>query len=67
MLLDATFRCCYCGGEIETAVDPSAGRRQTYTEDCQVCCRPNVLHIVLEREGNGLVALIDAEPESDLE
>jgi hypothetical protein len=19
-------------------------RRQTYVEDCQVCCRPNVLH-----------------------
>jgi hypothetical protein len=21
-------------------VDPSGGKRQSYTEDCQVCCRP---------------------------
>lgn len=26
-------------------VDESAGHRQTYVEDCQVCCRPNVLRI----------------------
>jgi hypothetical protein len=24
-------------------VDESAGRRQSYVEDCQVCCKPNVL------------------------
>lgn len=24
-------------------VDESAGRRQRYIEDCQVCCKPNVL------------------------
>jgi len=22
-------------------VDESAGRRQSYIEDCQVCCKPN--------------------------
>jgi hypothetical protein len=26
-------------------VDDSAGVRQSYVEDCQVCCKPNVLHI----------------------
>ncbi len=24
-------------------MDESAGRRQRYVEDCQVCCKPNVL------------------------
>jgi hypothetical protein len=26
-------------------VDESAGSRQEYVEDCQVCCKPNVLRI----------------------
>jgi 5-enolpyruvylshikimate-3-phosphate synthase len=26
-------------------VDESAGRRQSYIEDCQVCCKPNVLRV----------------------
>jgi hypothetical protein len=29
----------------ETTVDKSAGRTQSYVEDCQICCKPNVLHI----------------------
>lgn len=28
-----------------TAVDESAGRTQSYVEDCQVCCKPNVLRV----------------------
>jgi hypothetical protein len=26
-------------------VDESAGTRQQYVEDCQVCCKPNVLDV----------------------
>jgi hypothetical protein len=26
-------------------VDSSAGSKQNYIEDCQVCCKPNVLHV----------------------
>ena len=26
-------------------MDESAGSRQRYVEDCQVCCKPNVLRI----------------------
>jgi hypothetical protein len=26
-------------------VDESAGSRQRYIEDCQVCCKPNVLRV----------------------
>jgi hypothetical protein len=40
-----TFQCAWCGENNETLIDPSEGDHQQYTEDCQVCCRPNILHI----------------------
>jgi hypothetical protein len=43
--MEARFQCAGCGQWNETTVDDSVGRRQSYTEDCQVCCKPNVLHI----------------------
>ena len=47
-LIDVTYLCAACGSENETAVDPSGGSHQHYTEDCAVCCRPNVLDIRIE-------------------
>ena len=35
-----TYECAFCGEENEVLVDPGGGRRQTFTEDCAVCCRP---------------------------
>jgi hypothetical protein len=43
--MEARFQCAGCGQWNETTVDESAGRRQSYIEDCQVCCKPNVLRI----------------------
>jgi hypothetical protein len=40
-----TFICAYCGEENEVFVEPEGGEKQKLTEDCAVCCRPNVLHI----------------------
>jgi Cysteine-rich CPXCG len=39
----AGFQCAGCGEWNETNVDEAAGLRQVYVEDCQVCCRPNIL------------------------
>ncbi len=39
------FQCAGCGEWNQTTVDDSAGRQQSYVEDCQICCKPNVLHI----------------------
>ena len=65
MLIEADFVCSYCGETISTSVDRSGGGRQSYVEDCQVCCRPNLLHIEIDpRDPNN--ARIDAEPESDM-
>jgi hypothetical protein len=44
-LVQARFQCAGCGEWNSTTVDESAGRRQSYVEDCQVCCKPNVLHV----------------------
>jgi hypothetical protein len=43
--MDAGFKCAGCGEWNETSVDESAGSHQSYVEDCQVCCKPNVLEV----------------------
>ncbi len=35
-----TYECAFCGEENEVLVDTGGGRRQTFTEDCAVCCQP---------------------------
>jgi hypothetical protein len=44
-LMKSGFQCAACGEWNETSVDESGGRRQSYVEDCQVCCKPNVLRV----------------------
>jgi hypothetical protein len=50
-----TYACAFCGEENETFVDPTAGDRQTYTEDCVVCCRPNLITLILDQDGDVLL------------
>jgi hypothetical protein len=64
MTIPGWYFCATCGEQIDTTVDPSAGRSQSYVEDCQVCCRPNVLKVSLVTEDGELAAIIEAEPES---
>ena len=42
------FQCASCGEWNENTVDETAGSRQRYVEDCQVCCRPNVLRVTYD-------------------
>lgn len=41
----AAVQCPFCGETDELAIDLGGGERQTYTEDCAVCCRPRVVHV----------------------
>ena len=66
MLISASADCPYCGEPNELEIDPSAGKRQTYTEDCQVCCRPWVVKVKLLGDGEASVSLY-AEDESSSE
>ena len=43
------FLCPYCGEEISMVLDTSVPR-QTYVEDCQVCCRPIEVRYVIEND-----------------
>ena len=44
------YQCAGCGEWNDTSVDPAGARRQVYVEDCQVCCRPNVLTVEYDRD-----------------
>ena len=47
-----TYSCAFCGEDNEVFADPSGGRRQTFTEDCTVCCRPNLIALVFDEDGD---------------
>lgn len=49
---EATYICDACGEEIVIPIDLSAGSQQSYVEDCPVCCRPNVVHLDIDEEGD---------------
>lgn len=48
---EASYFCDCCGEEIIIPIDLSAGREQTYVEDCPVCCRPMVIHVSIDEDG----------------
>jgi len=35
-----SLQCPYCGESAELRIDVDGGARQTYVEDCPICCRP---------------------------
>ena len=48
---EASYICDSCGEEIVVPIDLSAGTEQEYVEDCPVCCRPNVVHVEVDEDG----------------
>lgn len=54
------YDCPCCGEAIRAVLDLSAGQQQTYVEDCPVCCRPLVLRVRFDAEGE---ASVEAEAE----
>lgn len=47
-LTPADWRCAACGRPNETLVDLSAGFEQEYVEDCAICCRPNLISLLID-------------------
>ena len=47
-----TYGCAFCGEENELLLDASGGRRQIFTEDCTVCCRPNLITLTFDEDGD---------------
>lgn len=57
----AGFQCAGCGEWNHTTVDETVGRNQNYVEDCQICCKPNVLQVQWDQQSQEF--LIRAELE----
>lgn len=50
-----SYQCAFCGEENEILLDESAGDKQVMTEDCAVCCRPNVITYTRDSHGNQML------------
>ena len=49
-LMEHSFACPHCGEEISMVLDLSV-RKQTYVEDCEVCCNPiEITYTVTDEE-----------------
>jgi len=59
--MHAGFQCAGCGEWNPTTIDASAGHSQTYVEDCQVCCKPNLLRIAYDAEAGEFVIAAQLE------
>jgi hypothetical protein len=54
----AVWECAVCGSANETAIDPELGSPQKFTDDCRICCHPNLLRIRVDAEGDLLVDVV---------
>jgi hypothetical protein len=61
MQTTSEYTCAFCGEPNTTFIDISGGMQQSYIEDCQVCCRPNILYIAIDED------TLDIEINSDYE
>lgn len=62
---DLVYSCEFCGEMNSVSFDASSfavARRQQFTEDCAVCCRPNLITLEIDRDG---FVSIDAQREYD--
>ncbi|MDK8464721.1 CPXCG motif-containing cysteine-rich protein [Marinobacter sp. SS13-12] len=55
------IQCPYCWETLDISVDPSVAD-QEYVEDCQVCCQPIVVHVVLDEN---LTPTVDVRAENE--
>ncbi len=50
---DFEFECPYCGEGLAVRLDATAGQKQDFIHDCEVCCKP--IHIRLAFEDDEVV------------
>ena len=58
---EAFVECPYCGETNEITLDPGSGVDQEYVEDCQVCCRPWLMHVRYSRDGHAEIEVIRSD------
>lgn len=59
MIEEHFFTCPYCWQQISVLVDLSVDE-QAYVEDCEVCCRPILIHYAIDDKE---IAVFEADRE----
>lgn len=54
-------QCPYCWETLDISIDPSVAEQQ-YVEDCQVCCQPILLRVVID---DNLIPHVEARAENE--
>ena len=49
--------CPYCGEEVDIDIDDTGGTRQSYVQDCPVCCQPWQVEVTRDRDGDWSASL----------
>ena len=49
--------CPYCGEPVELAIDEDGATRQSYVQDCPVCCQPWQVDVTRDRDGDWAATL----------
>jgi hypothetical protein len=57
-----SYACAFCGELNEMFVDRTVSKHQQFTEDCDVCCRPNLITVQTVPDGG---VWIEAEQEDE--
>ncbi len=60
-MIPISLDCPYCGEAVELGVDEGGGSRQSYVEDCPVCCRPWQVDVTQDRGGHWSATLRTAD------
>lgn len=55
------FFCPYCGRENSISLDSGQGRQYELVVDCEICCRPIVIHVRMV----GGECELEARPENE--
>jgi cysteine-rich CPXCG protein len=53
--------CPYCAEDVDLDIDESGGSRQSFVEDCPVCCRPWEVEVTLDQNGEWNAVLRTAD------
>ncbi len=61
LLEEISINCPYCGEPITVLIDGSLEQQQ-YIEDCQVCCKPMEIRVVISADGR---CQVEARSEND--
>jgi hypothetical protein len=42
---DYPFSCPHCGVDLSARLDASGGKKQSFIQDCEVCCKPILIQV----------------------